>query len=33
LGELGTKAIVRILGLILASIAIEYITTGLKEIF
>lgn len=33
LGELGTKAIVRILGLILASIAIEYVTTGLKEIF
>lgn len=33
LGELGTKAVVRILGLILASIAIEYITAGLKEIF
>ncbi len=33
LGELGTKAVVRILGLILASIAIEYITQGLKEIF
>ncbi len=33
LGELGIKAVVRILGLILASIAIEYITTGLKEIF
>ncbi len=33
LGELGTKAVVRILGLLLASIAIEYITTGLKEIF
>ena len=33
LGELGTKAVVRILGLILASIAIEYITHGLKEIF
>uniref|UniRef100_A0A7V5XGC0 UPF0056 membrane protein n=1 Tax=Thermodesulfobacterium geofontis TaxID=1295609 RepID=A0A7V5XGC0_9BACT len=33
LGELGTRAIVRVLGLILASIAIEYITTGLKEIF
>ncbi|PMP65742.1 MAG: hypothetical protein C0190_06380 [Thermodesulfobacterium geofontis] len=33
LGELGTKAVVRILGLILASIAIEYVTTGLKEIF
>ncbi len=33
LGELGTKAIVRILGLILASIAVEYITSGLKQIF
>ncbi|QER42044.1 MarC family protein [Thermodesulfobacterium sp. TA1] len=33
LGELGTKAVVRILGLILASIAIEYIITGLKENF
>ncbi len=33
LGELGTKAVVRILGLILASIAVEYITTGLREIF
>ncbi len=33
LGELGTKAIVRVLGLILASIAIEYIFHGLKEYF
>ncbi|AIH03867.1 MULTISPECIES: MarC family protein [Thermodesulfobacterium] len=33
LGELGTKAVVRILGLILASIAIEYILKGLKEVF
>ncbi|RKX58842.1 MAG: hypothetical protein DRP29_05800 [Thermodesulfobacteriota bacterium] len=32
-GELGTKAIVRILGLLLATIAIEYIIHGLKEAF
>jgi len=31
LGETGTKALVRILGLILASIAVEYIITGIKE--
>jgi len=30
LGDLGTKAIVRLLGLILASIAIEYIFQGIK---
>lgn len=31
LGELGTKAVVRVLGLILASIAVEYILEGIKE--
>jgi multiple antibiotic resistance protein len=31
LGETGTKALVRILGLILASIAVEYIISGIKE--
>lgn len=31
LGELGTKAVVRILGLILASIAVEYVIEGIKE--
>lgn len=30
-GELGTKAVVRLLGLILASIAVEYIFHGIKE--
>jgi len=30
-GDTGTKALVRILGLILASIAVEYIITGIKE--
>jgi multiple antibiotic resistance protein len=30
-GETGTKALVRILGLILASIAVEYIISGIKE--
>lgn len=30
LGELGTKAVVRLLGLILASIAVEYIFHGIK---
>ncbi len=33
LGELGTKALVRILGLILTTIAIEYITGGIKGAF
>lgn len=33
LGELGTKATIRILGLILATIATEYILTGIKETF
>lgn len=33
LGELGTKATIRILGLILATIATEYIVTGIKETF
>lgn len=33
LGELGTKAVVRLLGLILASIAIEYIFHGVKTYF
>ncbi len=32
LGEAGTKALLRILGLILASIAVEYIIHGIKEI-
>ncbi len=32
LGELGTKAIERVLGLILASIAIEYIFKGIKNL-
>jgi len=31
LGETGTKALVRLLGLILASIAVEYIISGIKE--
>ena len=31
-GETGTKALVRLLGLILASIAVEYIISGIKEI-
>ncbi|MEZ0343379.1 MAG: MarC family protein [Caldimicrobium sp.] len=30
-GELGTKAVVRLLGLILASIAVEYIFHGIRE--
>jgi len=30
-GETGTKALVRLLGLILASIAVEYIISGIKE--
>ncbi len=33
LGELGTKALIRILGLLLATIAIEYIIHGIKEAF
>ena len=32
-GELGTKALIRILGLLLATIAIEYIIHGIKEAF
>ncbi len=32
-GELGTKAVVRLLGLILASIAVEYISHGIKAYF
>jgi len=30
-GETGTKALVRLLGLILASIAVEYMISGIKE--
>lgn len=33
LGELGTKALIRILGLLLTTIAVEYIVHGIKESF